>query len=239
MRDSTRRGSGAARKRRLLHGHAGPPQASCAHLGSEITRLNYTGARGRRILIAPNSTGPRQQEFQPMGAELTDSSRNSFRTHEPANLVPDLSGYNLYSTDLAGSRPSPGRAGSRGRTVAVRRAVGQREVDSAGRSFAHAPPRIECLRSAGAPHRSGGIPPGLACGDAPATRTSVGDAAVFRPPSGGLGRVRRGIHDARPARTGFAMPGLDDLRQHSGAAKGTGAVRADQGPALRHGIRRA
>ena len=36
-----------------------------------------------------------------MGAELTDSSRNSFRTHEPANLVPDLSGYNLYSTDLA------------------------------------------------------------------------------------------------------------------------------------------
>jgi len=36
-----------------------------------------------------------------MSVELNESSRHNFRTHEPANLVPDLNGYNLYRTDLA------------------------------------------------------------------------------------------------------------------------------------------
>jgi len=84
-----------------------------------------------------------------MGAELTDSSRNSFRTHEPANLVPDLSGYNLYSTDPpCRSRPSPGRAGSRGELLQYGELLGSEKWIRLPKLRTRTP-RIECLRSAG------------------------------------------------------------------------------------------
>src|SRR5271165_7263215 len=41
------------------------------------------------------------QEAPVMSPEPQDTAHSGFRTHEPAKLVPDLSNYNLYSTDLA------------------------------------------------------------------------------------------------------------------------------------------